>query len=75
MFDFLADSARDRAVLCGGKRSRREFLQVGALSALGLSWPQYLQAAESGLVKPGHEKRSCIMIFNLGGPSHLISGT
>ncbi len=71
MFDFLADSARDRAVLCGGKRSRREFLQVGALSALGLSWPQYLQAAESGLVKPGHEKRSCIMIFNLGGPSHL----
>jgi Protein of unknown function (DUF1501) len=71
MFDFLADSPRDRAVLCGPARSRREFLQIGALSALGLSLPQYLRAEQSGLVKPGHEKRSCILIFNLGGPSHI----
>ncbi len=71
MFDFLADSFRDRAILCGPGKSRREFLQVGALAALGLSWPQYLQAAQNGQVKPGHEKRSCIMIFNLGGPSHI----
>jgi Protein of unknown function (DUF1501) len=71
MFDFLSESSRDRAVLCGHGRSRREFLQIGALSALGLSLPQYLRAAQDGLVKPGHDKRSCIMIFNLGGPSHL----
>ena len=71
MFDFLATSSRDRANLCGPRHSRREFLQIGALSALGLSWPQYLQAAQEGQVRPGHEKRSCIMIFNLGGPSHI----
>src|SRR5262245_49323228 len=71
MLDFLAESADDRARLCGTGRSRRELLQIGALAALGLSLPQYLSAAEAGLVKPGYERRSCIMIFNLGGPSHL----
>ncbi len=72
MFDFLAESPRDRAVLCGpGRRSRREFLQLGVLGAVGLSLPQLLRAESSGLVKPGREKRSCIMIFNLGGPSHI----
>ncbi len=72
MFDFLAESKHDRAVLCGpGLRSRREFLQVGALSAIGLSLPQYLRAQAEGKVKPGNDKRSCIMIFNLGAPSHM----
>jgi hypothetical protein len=71
MFDFLAESPRDRAVLCGPGHSRREFLQIGALSALGLSLPQMLAAEASGLAKPGSDKKSCIMIFNLGGPSHL----
>jgi hypothetical protein len=71
MFDFLAESANDRARLCGPGRSRREFLQIGALSALGLSLPQYLRAAAEGKVRAGCEKRSCIMIFNLGGPSHI----
>jgi len=71
MFDFLADSLRDRAVLCGPGHSRREFLQVGALSALGLSLPQLLAAESAGLTRPGADKKSCIMIFNLGGPSHL----
>lgn len=68
MFDFLSDR---RAGLCGASHlKRREFLQVGALSAIGLSLPQYLAAREAG-VRPGHENRACIMIFNLGGPSHL----
>lgn len=71
MFDFLAESSNDRARLCGPGRSRREFLQIGALSAIGLSLPQYVRAAVEGKVKPGHEKRSCIMIFNLGAPSHI----
>src|SRR5437868_5061658 len=72
MFDFLAESPQDRARLCGpGRRSRREFLQVGALAAIGLSLPQVLRAKESGLVKPGKENAACIMIFNLGGPSHI----
>ncbi len=71
MFDFLAESPHDHARLCGPGRSRREFLQIGALSALGLSLPQYVRAAAEGKVRAGCEKRSCIMIFNLGAPSHI----
>ena len=55
---------------CGGV-NRRDFMTVGALSAVGLSLPQYLAAKESGAVRPGHDDRACIMIFNLGAPSHL----
>ena len=71
MFDFLAESPQDRVRLCGPGVSRREFLQVGSLAAVGLSLPQYLQAKEEGIVKPADDRRSCIMIFNLGGPSHI----
>ena len=71
MFDFLAEGPQDRARLCGGGHTRREFLQIGALSAVGLSLPQYLAAKEAGAVKPGNDERACIMIFNLGGPSHI----
>ena len=71
MFDFLAESPRDRVRLCGPGVSRREFLQVGSLAAVGLSLPQYLQAKEDGKVSPAQDRRSCIMIFNLGGPSHI----
>ena len=71
MFEFHAASPHDRAWLCGRGPTRRDFLQVGALSAVGLSLPQYARAAAEGKVRPGHENRSCIMIFNLGGPSHI----
>ncbi|NDH95562.1 MAG: DUF1501 domain-containing protein, partial [Planctomycetia bacterium] len=69
MFEFR--SPRDRALLCGPGPSRRDFLQVGSLAAVGLSLPQYARAAAEGKVRPGCEDRSCIMIFNLGGPSHI----
>jgi hypothetical protein len=69
MLDFLSEKA---AALCGGSHlKRREFLQIGALSALGLSLPQYLAAKEAGAVLPGHDEKACILIFNLGGPSHV----
>ncbi len=55
---------------CDGM-TRRDFLQVGTLGAIGLSLPQYLAAKEAGAVKPGHDDRACIMIFNLGAPSQL----
>ncbi|MEZ6127873.1 MAG: DUF1501 domain-containing protein [Planctomycetaceae bacterium] len=55
---------------CDGT-TRRDFLQVGSLGAAGLSLAQYAQAREAGIVKPGHDDRSCIMIFNLGAPSQL----
>lgn len=69
MLDFLSEK---NASICGGSHlSRREFLQVGALSAAGLSLPQYLAAKENNGVRPGNDEKACIMIFNLGGPSQL----
>ncbi len=69
MFDFLAEQD---ASICGGSHlKRRELLQLGALSAIGLSLPQLLAAEDRVARKPGHEKRSAIMIFNLGAPSHV----
>ncbi|MEM7393678.1 MAG: DUF1501 domain-containing protein, partial [Verrucomicrobiota bacterium] len=69
MFDFLA---HQDASICGGSHlKRREFLQLGVLSAAGLSMPQYLAAKQREAVRPGHDDRACIMIFNLGAPSHL----
>ena len=69
MFDILAEA---NASTCGGSHlTRREMLQVGALSAVGLSLPQLLTAKERNAVRPGHEDRACIMIFNLGAPSHV----
>jgi len=67
MFDFLSEQS---GPLCGKKRSRREFLTIGALAPVGLSLPQYLAAKGAGRVK-GDDTKSCIMIFNLGGPSHI----
>ena len=69
MFDFLAE--RDASICGGSHLKRRELLQLGALSAIGLSLPQLLAAEERVARKPGHEKRSAIMIFNLGAPSHV----
>ena len=71
MFDFLAE---EQASICGGSHlKRREFLQVGALGAAGLL-PQLLAAKEAGAVRPGHDNRACIMIFNLGAPVTSIFG-
>ena len=58
------------AQTCSGV-SRRDFMQVGTLGAIGLSLPQYAAAKEAGRIKPGHDEKACIMIFNLGAPSHL----
>jgi hypothetical protein len=58
------------AQTCNGV-TRRDFLQVGTLGAIGLGLPQYLAASEAGAVDPSKAKRSAIMIFNLGAPSHL----
>src|SRR4029453_6948422 len=51
--------------------TRRDFLEVGALSAIGLSLPQLAAAKEQGLVAKEHDDRSVIMIFNLGAPSQM----
>ena len=51
--------------------TRRDFLQVGSLGAAGISLPQLLAAEERTAEKASQDKRSCIMIFNLGAPSQL----
>jgi uncharacterized protein (DUF1501 family) len=67
MLDFVS---RASAHTCAGIL-RREFLQVGTLGAIGLSLPQYQAAKAAGGVDPSKDRRSCIMIFNLGAPSQL----
>ncbi len=66
----LTFTGKGKAFTCNGV-TRRDFLQVGTLGAIGLSLPDLMAARAAGVVKPGHDDRSCIMIFNLGAPSHL----
>lgn len=57
------------AATCNGI-NRRDFLQVGALGAIGFGLADCLAAESAGLADPA-DKKSCIMIFNLGAPSQL----
>lgn len=61
---------RGTAQTCDGL-TRRDFLQVGSLGALGFSLADWAAAKEQGAVDPDHDNRSVIMIFNLGAPSQL----
>ena len=63
-------TGRGKSHTCNGV-TRRDFLQVGTLGAIGLGLPTYLAAKEAGGVDPAKDDRSCIMIFNLGAPSQL----
>jgi len=51
--------------------TRRDFLEVGTLGAIGLSLPQLMAARAAGAVAGDRDERSVIMIFNLGAPSQL----
>src|SRR6267142_1072680 len=66
MLDLVTGSSRD----CTGL-SRREFLRIGGLSALGLSLPGFLRlqqlAAATGTPK---KSTRCILLWMQGGPSH-----
>src|SRR6266404_3291848 len=55
---------------CDGIR-RRDFLQVGALGAIGLTLSRYAALQALGAVAKGNDEKSCILIFNLGAPSQL----
>ncbi|MCA9079101.1 MAG: DUF1501 domain-containing protein [Planctomycetaceae bacterium] len=65
----LTLTGRGRTTTCDGM-SRRDFLQVGTLGGIGLSLPQLLAVEAAAASKP-HDDRACIMIFNLGAPSHI----
>src|SRR5437588_1241592 len=51
--------------------TRRDFLQVGTLSAIGLSLSKFTALQALGAVDKSKDDKSCIMIFNLGAPSQL----
>src|SRR4051794_8240305 len=58
----------------GRQMSRRQLLQVGGISTLSLSLPEFLGASAPGSsTRERHEgdDRSCIMVVLHGGPSQL----
>src|SRR5436305_12533052 len=66
MLDILGSGC---ATTCNGT-TRRDFLKVGALGAIGFSLADYFAAKAAGRVI-GRDERSATMIFNLGAPSQL----
>src|SRR5206468_1931319 len=51
--------------------TRRDFLQIGALGAIGLSLSKLAELQALGATAKGSDEKSCIMIFNLGAPSQI----
>jgi hypothetical protein len=56
------------ASYCDGL-TRRDFLHAGSLGMLGLTLPAFARAEEAGAVRD--RDVNCIMLFLLGGPSHI----
>jgi hypothetical protein len=46
--------------------TRRDFLQVGALGAIGLTMSKFAALQAMGAVAKGNDEKAAIMIFNLG---------
>src|SRR2546429_8565329 len=51
--------------------TRRDFLQVGTLGAIGFSLANLSALKAVDALKGGNDEKACIMIFNLGAPSQL----
>src|SRR5437773_2505743 len=51
--------------------TRRDFLQIGTLGALGLSLSKFAALQALGAVSSSKQDQACIMIFNLGAPSQI----
>jgi uncharacterized protein (DUF1501 family) len=66
----LKITGKGSTTTCDGV-TRRDFLQVGALGALGLTLPQLMAYQAQGAVKKDHDDNAVIMIFNLGAPSQV----
>jgi hypothetical protein len=50
---------------------RRTFLRVGTLALGGMSLPGLLRLREAGAQSPSGRKKSVILIWQAGGPSHI----
>src|SRR5215212_11868779 len=66
----LTFTGRGSMQTCDGV-TRRDFLQAGALGAIGVSMAQLMSLKAMGKVAEGHDDNSVIMIFNLGAPSQI----
>ena len=49
--------------------TRRDFVHAGAIAGLGLTLPGYMRAKEAAGTTD--TDTNCIMLFLLGGPSHI----
>jgi len=65
----LRFTGRGQTQTCDGM-TRRDFLEVGSLGAIGLSLSDLFAMQARGAVA-GSKEKSVIMIFNLGAPSQL----
>src|SRR5580693_5272459 len=63
-------SGKGSVTTCDGI-TRRDFLQVGTLGAIGLSLSRFAELQALGAAPAGADDRACIMIFNVGAPSQL----
>jgi len=54
-----------------GGATRRELLQVGGLTALGLHLPEALQRQAAAGKLSSRQPVNCILLWMLGGPSHI----
>src|SRR3954467_4665767 len=66
----LKITGRGSITTCDGI-TRRDFLQVGTLGALGLSLSTFAELEAFGAVDKSKNERACILIFNPGAPSQL----
>jgi uncharacterized protein (DUF1501 family) len=66
----LKVTGRGSVTTCDGI-TRRDFLQVGALGAIGLSLSKFAALQAMGAAPPGSSDKAAIMIFNLGAPSQM----
>lgn len=68
MLDLFTGRSHD----CTGL-SRRQFLQVGGLSAFGLSLPAFLRQQQLAAAPTGGAQKAvnCILLWMQGGPSHV----
>jgi uncharacterized protein (DUF1501 family) len=66
----LKVTGRGSITTCDGI-TRRDFLQVGALGAIGLSLSKFAALQAMGAAAQGSSDKAAIMIFNLGAPSQM----
>src|SRR6478672_10927181 len=66
----LKVSGKGSITTCDGV-TRRDFLQIGTLGAIGLSMSKFAALQAVGAVNQQASDKACIMIFNLGAPSQL----